>query len=190
MKCHVIAVVCLMLVCSSVMANPTDKTAGTDATAVVTSDSGAVATSTIAATAVDKKSVLKGATLPSASPATNNTQLPQPPDVTSSLLQVTLGLFLVLLIIAAAAWFARRFGKFTVSGKGSLRIIGGLHMGARERVVLMQVGDQQLLVGVAPGSIRTLLVLDQPVVTDERAVSATQSPANAFSAILGKFQSS
>ncbi len=45
-------------------------------------------------------------------------------------------------------------------------------MGPRERVVLVQVGKQQLLLGVAPGRIQTLHVLDEPV-TD--ATSPTPS---------------
>ena len=92
-------------------------------------------------------------------------QLPEQ-SLLPQLLQVTFGLFVVLLVIAGAAWLTRRFGQFNVGGKGNLRIIGGLHMGARERVVLIQVGKQQLLLGVAPGRVEKLHVLDQPIELD------------------------
>jgi flagellar protein FliO/FliZ len=107
------------------------------------------------------------------------------PDVGSSLIQVTFGLFVVLMIIAAAAWFSRRFGHFQATAGGSLRIIGGLHLGAKERLVVVQVGEEQLLLGVAPGRVATLHVLAKPLnVTGEGAFKdgqggmARQAPAN------------
>lgn len=110
------------------------------------------------------------------------------PDVTSSLLQVTLGLFVVLIVIAGAAWFARRFGHFNMAAKGNLRIVGGLSLGSRERIVLMQVGEQQILVGVAPGRINTLHVLETPIKLDEPTEFHKPNLAGAFGAILKKVQ--
>jgi flagellar protein FliO/FliZ len=89
------------------------------------------------------------------------------PDVGSGIIQVTLGLFVVLLIIAAAAWFTRRFGHFQSTTGGAMRIIGGLHLGTRERLVVVQVGEEQLLLGVAPGRVSTLHVLAKPLHQDE-----------------------
>lgn len=90
------------------------------------------------------------------------------PGVSSgSLAQVTLGLLLVLALIIGIAWLLRRYGRLQSAANGSLKILGGLSIGARERVVLLQVGDTQLLVGVAPGRVQTLHVLDEPLVTPE-----------------------
>jgi flagellar protein FliO/FliZ len=89
--------------------------------------------------------------------------LPESTTAGSSLLQVFLGLVVVLLMIGGVAWLARRFGSFHSGASGSLRILGGLSMGPRERVVLLQVGEKQLLLGVAPGRVSTLHVLDKPV---------------------------
>ena len=89
------------------------------------------------------------------------------PDVGSGIIQVTLGLFVVLLIIAAAAWFTRRFGHLQSTSGGAMRIIGGLHLGTREKLVLVQVGDEQLLLGVAPGRVSALHVLAKPLHQDE-----------------------
>ena len=85
------------------------------------------------------------------------------PDIGGGLIQVTFGLFVVLMIIAAAAWFTRRFGSFQATAGGALRIIGGLHLGAKERLVVIQVGEEQLLLGVAPGRISKLHVLEKPL---------------------------
>lgn len=106
------------------------------------------------------------------------------PASTGSLIQVTLGLFVVLMIIGGAAWIARRFGHFQTGAHGSLRIIGGLHMGTRERIVLIQVGEKQLLLGVAPGRIQTLYVLDKPLTASEDIKKAPIKFADRLAAVL------
>lgn len=78
-------------------------------------------------------------------------------------LQMFFGLLFVVGIIFGMAWFIRRMGSFQQVSHGALRILGGLSLGQRERIVLVQVGEQQLLIGLAPGQIRTLHVLQQPV---------------------------
>lgn len=83
------------------------------------------------------------------------------PVSTSSLMQVTLGLVAVLVLILALAWLARRFGPLQ-GGSGTVRLLGGVSLGQRERAVLVQVKDKQLLLGVAPGNVRTLHVFDAP----------------------------
>jgi len=90
------------------------------------------------------------------------------------LMQLVIGLFIVLLCIVVLAWFAKKMKHFNPLADGSLRVIGGLSMGSRERVALLQVGDQQLLIGISPGRINTLHVLDTPI---EMANKSTEHPA-------------
>ncbi len=94
-----------------------------------------------------------------------------PPSAAGGLAQMTIGLLVVLLAIGAAAWALRRFGRLQTSASGALRILGGLSLGPRERVVLMQVGETQLLLGIAPGRVQTLHVLTQPVTLSDGAAS-------------------
>ncbi len=75
------------------------------------------------------------------------------------LLQLVGGLLIVILCIVVLAWVARRFSRLQRSSDGRMEILGTLSMGARERVVLLRVGGQQLLLGVAPGRINTLRVI-------------------------------
>lgn len=79
-------------------------------------------------------------------------------------LQMLLGLLAVLAVIAALAWGARRVGRLQGGVGGELRVLGGLSLGSRERVVLVQAGETQLLLGVAPGRVQTLHVLEEPLV--------------------------
>lgn len=75
------------------------------------------------------------------------------------LLQMATGLVLVLMLILAVAWFAKRFGRFQGVTTDRLRLMGGVHLGNRERILLVQAEDVRLVVGVSPGCIRTLHVL-------------------------------
>jgi flagellar protein FliO/FliZ len=88
-----------------------------------------------------------------------------------SLVQVTLSLVLVLAAVFAAAWLLRRLKTISKFSSGPIEIVADVSVGPKERAVLVQVGGKQLLLGVAPGRVTTLHVLDQPV------ASATQQTA-------------
>jgi len=113
--------------------------------------------------------------------AADTTVSVQEPLAMTSLWQLTLGMVAVLGLIFGIAWLLKRSGRFQMAAGGSLRVLGGLSMGARERVVLLQVGDTQLLLGVAPGRVQTLHVLEQPL------DSGKQVTASGFSDQLGRF---
>ena len=91
------------------------------------------------------------------------TTLSSSPVTTGVLLETLLGLILVLVIIAFLAWLLRKSGQFQSSSSGDLFIISSLALGPRERAVLLQVGDQQLLVGVTSQNIQILHVLDKNI---------------------------
>lgn len=80
-----------------------------------------------------------------------------------ALIRLIVGLALVLGVIIGLAWLLRRTGGIGQHAGGQMKVLGGLSVGQRERVVLVQVGKQQLLLGVAPGRVQTLHVLDQPL---------------------------
>jgi len=77
-------------------------------------------------------------------------------------LQVVVALALVLAAIAAFAWFLRRLTPGAIGSRGLLRIVGGAMVGPKERVVLVEVGDTWLLLGVAASSVSLLHTLPKP----------------------------
>jgi flagellar protein FliO/FliZ len=91
-------------------------------------------------------------------------------------MQMFFGLFIVIGLIVGMAWFMRRMGNMSAVGAGNLKVVGGVSVGQRERIVLVQAGDTQLLVGVGPGTIRTLHVMDEPIVN----VSQGGTPSSGF----------
>jgi flagellar protein FliO/FliZ len=86
------------------------------------------------------------------------------PLAAANLFQLLFGLIVVLIAIGVTALLLRRLGRLP-QGPGALRVLAGLSLGARERAVLIQVGDKQILLGVAPGRVQALHVLERPVDT-------------------------
>jgi flagellar protein FliO/FliZ len=75
------------------------------------------------------------------------------------LVEVTLSLLLVLAAVFVAAWLMRRLRGVGRGGAGAIEILATVALGARERVVLIQVGREQLLLGVTANQVNTLHVL-------------------------------
>jgi flagellar protein FliO/FliZ len=102
------------------------------------------------------------------------------------LVQVTLSLLLVLAAVFAAAWAVRRLRGFGRLAPGAIEIVADVALGQKERAVLVQVGKQQLLLGVAAGSVSTLHVLEEPIAMSSAAQSAQrelQTPSSVGSSL-------
>jgi flagellar protein FliO/FliZ len=95
--------------------------------------------------------------------------------------QMVIGLAAVLALVAAIAWLLKRYSGLRGTGSGLIRVISGAAVGQRERIVLVEVGDTWLLVGVAPGQVRTLhsMPRNQSVASDALATSVPDSAAGA-----------
>ncbi len=86
-------------------------------------------------------------------------QVADGPSTAGSLLQVFVGLVAVLILIVATAWIAKRFGVMRGGNSGVLQVVSSTAVGTRERVVVVEVGESWLVVGVAPGSVNALMTL-------------------------------
>lgn len=82
------------------------------------------------------------------------------PGFAGGLGQTVLGLAAVLTLILFLAWLARRLNGRLQPRGGRVELLGGISLGTRERVVLLRVDGVRVLLGVAPGSVRALHVLD------------------------------
>ena len=72
------------------------------------------------------------------------------------MLQVTFGLLLVLAMIAGLAWAVAKLGRFKPMANATLRLVASVSVGPRERVAVVEVGGQWLVVGDAPGRVNLL----------------------------------
>jgi len=92
----------------------------------------------------------------------------------AGMLQMLPGLVFVLALIVALAWLAKRFGMARPGGGGALKLIGERAVGTRERVVIVEVAGQWLVLGVAPGQVRTLSQMARP---ENQPVEVAATPA-------------
>ncbi len=80
-------------------------------------------------------------------------------------LQIGTVLALIVVLIIGATWLLRGIGRFNRSADGVLSVVSVLPLGTRERIVLLQAGRRQLLLGVAPGRVSTLHIFEEGVET-------------------------
>jgi len=102
--------------------------------------------------------------------------------------QVVFSLLLVLAAIAGTAWLLKRFGPSQLGPGGAMKVLGGVAIGPRERLVLVEVGDTWLIVGVAQGHVSAVHSMARPPEATERgAPNVVSSPfAERLKQMLGK----
>ncbi len=95
------------------------------------------------------------------------------------LAQLTLSLALIVGLIYALAWVLRRVRTGGAPSRGDIVILDQLHIGPRERIVLVGIGHAQVLVGVGAAGMVALTPLADPLVSGR-----TDLPAQAFATKL------
>ncbi|MFJ7282366.1 flagellar biosynthetic protein FliO [Pseudomonas sp. NPDC099000] len=109
--------------------------------------------------------------------------------VAGQLTQLVFGLLLVLGLIFFLAWLLRRVQQAGPAGKGQvIEIVGSRALGPRDRLMLVQVGNEQILLGLSPGTITALHVLKEPIEVPTTTEKATPEFAQHLLKILGKDQ--
>jgi len=111
-------------------------------------------------------------------------QDPTSPVGAGSLLQVFIGLALVLALVLGTAWALRRMGRVPGLSNQAIKMIGAAAVGTRERVVLLEVSGTWILVGVAPGQIRSLATLPKSEIAPAEAPAPQSAP---FAHLLKRF---
>jgi flagellar protein FliO/FliZ len=89
-------------------------------------------------------------------------------------MQMLLGLTVVLVLIIGTAWLLRRYAPLR-AGAGTIKVVGAVALSTRERMVLVQVDEVRLLVGIAPGRIQTLHVFAASAKPIDQDFAATLS---------------
>ena len=89
--------------------------------------------------------------------------------------QIMVSLVFILMIIFLGAWLLKRFGRVNGIANGQMRVLANMAVGQRERVILLEVGKEQLLIGVTSSKISLLHELKEPIEFTE-SPSAIHSP--------------
>ena len=122
---------------------------------------------------------------PAAIPNTpaNPTVIPQaaPGPSTGTLLQTILALVLVLALLAGLAWAAKRYAPRMAGNPANLRMVGALNIGGRERIMVVEVGDQWIVVGASPGRVNALATMPKGDAASSATLAGHTPSANSFS---------
>jgi len=77
-------------------------------------------------------------------------------------MQMLAGLIFVLAIIIGLAWLLKRFALMPSTSAGNLKIVAATGVGQREKVVIVEIDETWLVLGVAPGRVNKLHTLEKP----------------------------
>ena len=103
----------------------------------------------------------------------------------AALVRTGLGLVFVVALILACAWVARRFGFASrVQGAAPMKIVSTLSLGPRDRVIMLEVDDTWLVVGVNAGGMTTLHSLPAKADATPPATPARPDLAASFQSLL------
>jgi flagellar protein FliO/FliZ len=92
-----------------------------------------------------------------------------------NLFKVLLGLLAVLAMMAVSAWMLKRFGIAKAAGGSTIKIVGGVSVGNRERILVVEVADQWIVVGVAPGRVNSLATMPRQEQAELPAMASTEN---------------
>jgi flagellar protein FliO/FliZ len=97
---------------------------------------------------------------------------PASPVSVGSVAQLALSLAAIVALILAVSWLLKRLKLGTVRGRGEIAVIDQLSLGPRERIVLVRVGESQVLVGVSASGLVGLTPLATPLAINNPPDSA------------------
>lgn len=93
-------------------------------------------------------------------------------------LSMIMSLLMVLVLIIAGAWVLKKFNVVNRSVSG-MKVISSLPIGHKEKLIVVQVGEEQLLLGVSAHQVNLIKKLDEPIeIKDSIAPEFSQSIAN------------
>jgi flagellar protein FliO/FliZ len=117
------------------------------------------------------------AALPAMPPGAPMTMAPT--SSAGSLLQTIFALVFVLALLIGLAWFMKRYGPKVMGGNNKMRVVSSLNLGGRERIVLVEVADQWIVVGASPGRINALATMPRQEGELPQLATAQNGPAAA-----------
>ncbi|MCU8465372.1 flagellar biosynthetic protein FliO [Vibrio vulnificus] len=92
-------------------------------------------------------------------------------------------LLLVIAFILFLAWLMKRIQTPAFGQKRGLKVVSQIAVGTRERIAVVQAGEEQFLVGITSQSIQLIAKLEHPLKQEELAKTAF---AQQFSQLLKK----
>ncbi len=83
----------------------------------------------------------------------------------ASILSIFMSLLVVIAVVFMLAWLMRRF-NVTQTGSGQIKVVASMMTGPKERIMVVQVGDEQHLIGITSQQINHLATLKTPLIAE------------------------
>ena len=85
---------------------------------------------------------------------------------TPEILNLGVSMVIVIGVVVALGWLYSRMRFSGGAGSNVINIVASRGLGPKERLLLVEVGDKQLLVGITAASVQTLHTFDRPVAAE------------------------
>jgi len=92
--------------------------------------------------------------------------------------KVLLGLLFVISLFLLSTFLFKRFNSGPMLGRGQLRVIDGLHLGSRERLMLVELKGKQHLLAITPGKINRIYTVDAEPSEEDVADASLEQAQN------------
>jgi flagellar protein FliO/FliZ len=99
--------------------------------------------------------------------------LSPPVSYSSSLLQMMLGLAATIVMIFVVVWLIKRVGYTGYNATNKMKIKGTLALSPKEKLLLIEVEGETILIGVAPGFVGLLKTLESDLTKPMTAANST-----------------
>jgi flagellar protein FliO/FliZ len=104
----------------------------------------------------------------------------------SYLLQILFSFVVVIGFILVMAWLLRRTGHLGRGDGQIIKIISSMSLGMREKILVLEIGKTNIVVGVAPGQVRTLHVMEGGIDINNKGDINNYSAQRGFKQLLQK----
>ena len=163
--------------CIAQAAAPAASAAAAAPAETATASAGADVAAGKPAAAIDAAAPAPAAALPAMPPGAPMTMAPS--SSAGSLLQTIFALVFVLALLIGLAWVMKRYGPKAMGGNSKMRVVSSLNLGGRERIVLIEVADQWIVVGASPDRVNALATLPRQEGEPPQLAAAQNGPAAA-----------
>ena len=111
-----------------------------------------------------------------------------PSMIENSLGQVVWALLFVIAAIVGLSYLAKKMNVIPGTGNDLIKVVGGITLNNKDRLLLVQIGEEQLLLGATPGRINKIHKMEEPITVAENQGQSSVSKEK-FSRILKSFNS-
>ncbi|MCR9278836.1 MAG: flagellar biosynthetic protein FliO [Pseudomonadaceae bacterium] len=85
----------------------------------------------------------------------------------SYLVEIVVALAATLAVVFVCALLLKRFGAPVGTSSGGMSVIASLALSSKERLIVVEISGEQVLLGVSPGQIRMLTSLATPIASED-----------------------